>query len=128
MNDDMTAPEVYDFPDRDIADSLEWKSLCNVLGLDAYGHTDTDSHYRNEDGGYDDGVIRVVPYYWGEDETKMHHQDNPNFLDRQIGLKIWWYKYPFRGAVMNWKMTAEGLKRYFGGLALRYMAERISHE
>ena len=128
INPKVANPPVYKFPDRDIEDSVEWKALRNVLGLDDYGYTGQDNPYRNEEGGYDDGTLRIVPYYWGDDETKFHHEDNPNFWDRQIGLKIWWYKYPFRGATMNWEMTAAGLKRYFGGLAVRYMAERIRHE
>ena len=111
----------YRFPDRDIVYSEEWVALRAVLGIDSHGFTEEDNQYTNARGGYDDGVICVNPYYWGEDDAEA---EKPNFLDREIGLEIRWYKYPFRDSYMNWNMDAPAVKNYFGSLALRYMAKR----
>ena len=116
----------YPFPDRAIADSDEWLALCGVLGIDSHGCTEKDNPHRSDTGGYDDGVICVNPYWWGSgDESRA---DEPNFLDRRIGLEIRWYKYPFRDSYMNWQMGAESMKKYFGGLALSMMARRYEKE
>lgn len=115
----------YKFPDREIAGSDEWVALCAALGVDAYGHADIDNSFINERGGYDDGEICVNPYYWGDDEVEAA---KPNFLDRKIGLEIRWYKYPFRDAYMNWKMSEEELKKYFGSIALSHIAKQYRGE
>ena len=112
---------LYKFPDRDIVDSDEWNALLCALGLDNRGYSVKDGRYGNVRGGYDDGHICVNPYYWGDDDSEIA---KPNFLDRDIGLEIRWYKYPFRDSYMNWQMSAQDVKKYFGGLALRYMAAR----
>ena len=111
----------YEFPDRKIVDSDEWVALLNVLGLDDYGVTGIGNPHENDRGGYDDGVICINPYYWGDDEAEAA---KPNFLDRSIGLEIRWYKYPFRDSYMNWQMDAASLRKYFGALAIRYMARK----
>lgn len=110
----------YEFPDREIEGSVEWKALRSVLGLDYRGYTAKGSPHRGADGGYDDGHIVIHPYYWGDDYEK---QCLPNYRDNDCGLEINWYKYPFRDAYMNWKMTAVDLRRYFAAVALKYMAE-----
>ena len=113
----------YAFPDRDIVDSDEWLALLCALGTDFYGYVVWDDPHETKRGGYDDGTICINPYYWGDDDDEAA---KPNFLDRSIGLEIRWYKYPFRDAYMNWKMSAEEVKKYFGGLAIKYMAKRYS--
>lgn len=115
----------YKFPDREMADSDEWVALCAALGVDAYGHASKDNSFITERGGYDDGEICVNPYYWGDDEAEAA---KPNYIDRKIGLEIRWYKYPFRDAYMNWKMSAEELKKYFGTLALSRIAKQYRGE
>lgn len=115
----------YKFPDREIADSDEWLALLNVLGLNYRGYCDKGNPHENDRGGYDDGRICVNPYYWDDDEEEAA---KPNFLDRDIGLEIKWYKYPFRDAYTNWRMTAEEMKRYFGGLANTYAANKQRRE
>lgn len=115
----------YKFPDREIAGSDEWVALCAALGVDSYGHAGKDNSFVTECGGYDDGEICVNPYYWGDVEAEAA---KPNFLDRKIGLEIRWYKYPFRDAYMNWKMSAEELKKYFGTLALSRIAKQYRGE
>lgn len=112
----------YPFPDRDIAQGDAWHALLNVLGLDSRGHSEPGNPHRNDRGGYDDGTICINPYWWGNPDDE-EEAGKPNFLDRRIGLEIRWYKYPFRDSYMNWKMSAEELKRYFGSLALSYMAK-----
>lgn len=111
----------YEFPDRDIVDSDEWIALRNILGIDSDGVANKDNPHANKRGGYDDGEICVNPYYWGEDGEEA---DEPNFLDRRIGLEIRWYKYPFRDSYMNWQMDAPALRHYFGGLAIYLAAKK----
>ena len=111
----------YAFPDRDIVESDEWVALRVALGVDSYGHTEADNRYGNDRGGYDDGTICVNPYYWGDDEDEAA---KPNFLDRRIGLEIRWYKYPFRDSYMNWKMDAADVRKYFGTLAIKLIAQK----
>jgi len=110
----------YKFPDREIVDSTEWRALLNVLGVDLTGRTLETHPYHNERGGYEDDQILINPYYWGDDPEEAA---KPNYRDKSIGFEIRWYKYPFRDAYMNWHMSAEELKRYFGSVALSYMAE-----
>jgi hypothetical protein len=111
----------YPFPDREIANSDEWIALRHVLGIDSYGITKRGDPHETKRGGYDDGTICVNPYYWGEDDDEAA---KPNFIDRSIGLEIRWYKYPFRDSYMNWQMDAASLRKYFGALAIRYMARK----
>ena len=114
----------YKFPDRDIVNSDEWVALRHVLRIDSRGFTGEGNPFRNERGGYDDGVICINPYYWGEEDGDEAEAEKPNFLDREIGLEISWYKYPFRDSYMNWNMDAAAVRRYFGALAIKYMAEK----
>ena len=37
----------------------------------------------------------------------------PNFEHKPSGFKLWWYKYAFRGADMNYDLNAEELTRLF---------------
>ena len=66
-------------------------------GLDRYG-------WINAKPPYDLGDIIITPYRWDEDDNEGYW-GRPNFFHKQSGLAITWYKYPFRGAYSNKKIT-----------------------
>lgn len=58
-----------------------------------------------ESGGYgnsfENDTFMIHPYCWcEEDGCKWCEGVAPNFWYKPTDFKIWWYKYPFRGA--NW--------------------------
>lgn len=57
-------------------------------------HKELNSPFANTGMSYKNDVFEVNAYYWGDDETMIHH---PNF--KYQGLKVWWYKYLPRGCV-----------------------------
>lgn len=84
------------------------------LGFDSYGYyvaEEFDEYNKlSPKTMYDDGVLMVNPYYWGEDEEfiKMH-----NFIYRPMNLEIDWYKYPLRDSYSNQLLIKEQLIKLF---------------
>ena len=56
---------------------------------------------------FDNDVFSMRPYYWGDDEEEA---EKPNFVHKKSGLKLWWYKYPFRGAYTNKELSLKELE------------------
>lgn len=63
---------------------------------------------------YENDVFVLRPYYWGEcdcdaNEGEYHKKDcsliQPNFHHKPSGLKIKWYKHPFRDSYSNQEIT-----------------------
>ena len=80
------------------------------IGLDGYGYLENNEleKYKTERGGFENDTFTINPYYWGEDESIMQE---PNFVFKPTGLKIDWYKYPFRDSYSNKEITFEELKQ-----------------
>jgi len=77
----------FEFPDRQLVESKEWKKLAKVdLEFD----------------GFDNEVFTIRPYYWGDDEKE---EALPNFIYKPTGFEIKWYKYAFRDSYMNQELS-----------------------
>ena len=100
----------YEFPDRSLVDSKEWKQLMRVLQMDYHGNSDLYSPCVTEYGGYRNNTFEIMPYYLGEDEAIM---ELPNFKYFPTGFEIQWYKYPFRNSYMNQPLTSEQILEIF---------------
>lgn len=78
------------------------KFLENI-GLDSYGYvprwsSDELKKYQNARGGLENDVFIINPYYWGDDEDEM---TKPNFIFKETGYELQWYKYPLRDSYAN---------------------------
>lgn len=51
----------------------------------------------------------VRPYWWGDEDAE--EAKLPNFEAPQIGLKLWWYKYPLRGSCCTIQFTEEVMSK-----------------
>ena len=72
-------------------------------GFDSYAHyTNNDTFYN-----YSNMTFEIRPYYWGDDPNIA---ELPNFVYHPTGLKISWYKYPFRDAYANYLPEIEEFK------------------
>jgi len=89
-----------------ITDRATWEKVFYTLfepEFDSYMYyQDIDNpdakSFLTDRGGYENDVFLINPYYWGDDEKIA---GEPNFIYKPSDLKIYWYKYPFRGAYMN---------------------------
>ena len=107
----------YEFPDRDLVDSKEWRSLLSLAcDGDFYGYGG--EHFpHNERGGVTTELFEINPYYWGECDCvgEEHAPDCPclrhNFTYKPTGFWIDWYKYPFRDSYMSEDISKRQLKR-----------------
>lgn len=84
------------------------------LGFDSYGHYveekfDNNIKYEPKEI-YEDEVLMVNPYYWGEDEELMNMH---NFIYKPMNLEIDWYKYPLRDSYSNQFLVKEQLIQMF---------------
>lgn len=62
-------------------------SMCELFMYPVFDH--------NYGERLETDVVKITPFdYNGEDES-------PNFIYKPTGLKIWWYKYPFRSSYSN---------------------------
>lgn len=78
------------------------KFLENI-GLDSYGYvplwsSDELKKYQTSNGGFENNIFIINPYYWGEDENEAI---KPNFIFKSTGYELKWYKYPLRDAYAN---------------------------
>ena len=71
-------------------------------GFDGYGYKD--GHHERT---FENSTFIIRPYYWGEDEEIAAL---PNFVYKQTGLEINWYKYPMRDAYSNQDIDLETFK------------------
>ena len=60
--------------------------------------------YIMEDGytgmyPFENETFQIKPYSWGEEPNDWHFWHKPS------GLKVYWYKYPLRGASANMEIT-----------------------
>ena len=100
----------------------EFSYFLEDCGFDGYGHIDNDDlerHLITIDSGrliktssgaempehthaFDNGVFRVMPYWWGNSEKIA---ELPNFIfyskDNSENFELKWYKYPLRDAYSN---------------------------
>jgi len=88
--------------DRDLVMELYWHNLLKVCGLDAYG---MNSHGK----GFENDTFAIRPYNWSDENDPL-----PNFEYKPTGLKIEWYKYPFRASYMTKPYNREELRWIFG--------------
>lgn len=51
----------------------------------------------------------VRPYWWGNEDAE--EAELPNFEAPQIGLKLWWYKYPLRSSYCTMQFTEEVMNK-----------------
>lgn len=75
------------------------------IGADNYGNVENFADLETNTA-IDNEVFTLRPYYWGDDEEV---EKLPNFVYKPDNLEINWYKYPFRGAYSNKKITGEYL-------------------
>lgn len=91
------------------------KVFCKFLediGLDSYGYvpqwaSDELKKYQKTNGGFENDVFIINPYYWGEDEEI---KQLPNFVFKETGYTIDWYKYPLRDSYANQDISFENFK------------------
>ena len=50
---------------------------------------------------FENDVFQIKPYSWGDAPNDWHFYHKPS------GLKVYWYKYPLRGATANMNITPE---------------------
>lgn len=50
---------------------------------------------------FENDVFQIKPYSWGIEPNDWHFYHKPS------GLKVYWYKYPLRGAASNMNITPE---------------------
>ena len=55
----------------------------------------------NGEYAFENHVFQIKPYSWGEEPNDWHFHHKPS------GLKVYWYKYPLRGAMSNMSITHE---------------------
>ena len=72
-------------------------------GFDTYGYVPQWASgelkkFQNARGGFENDVFIINPYYWGDDENEM---TKPNFIFKEIGYELQWYKYPLRDSYAN---------------------------
>jgi len=103
--------------------SRDWQdsfiSFLLTAGFDAYGHIDNDLLERNlitiegneccldlehkeHIHGFDNGIFRVLPYWWGDSENIA---ELPNFVYYPNQYELSWYKYPLRDSYANKEIT-----------------------
>lgn len=92
----------YEFPDRDIVDSHAWQLILELTDSDGYMFTEDEGH-KNSRGGYEDDVVAMRPYWWGDSDDP--EANKPNLVYKPTGFEIMWYKYPFRDSYMNQDLT-----------------------
>lgn len=84
--------------DRSWSDKMY--ELFGAAGLDSYGYAEEKKATIR--GGFQNGIFRVEPYYWGDDEEIA---DEPNFWYYPTGFELAWYKYPLRDSYCNQRIT-----------------------
>lgn len=107
----------------------EWQDkFCEFLdecGFDTYGYINDDTlekeygiiiegegivtlkngeSYKEHQQGFDNGIFRILPYYWGESENICKLS---NFIYYPENYEIQWYKYPLRDSWSNKEITFE---------------------
>ena len=97
----------------------EFVSGLYELGFDRYGVIIDDESFLfsenirfDPEGGpyYDDGILTVRPYYWGDDDFL---ESLPNFVFKEDGLEISWYKYALRGAFSSRPLDSSYIRSVF---------------
>lgn len=64
------------------------------IGCDSYGYSLETDKYQS---CIENDTFTLRPYSWNDDDES----DLPNFEYKPLGLQIFWYKYPLRGATSN---------------------------
>ena len=101
------------FPvDRDLIEPVFWDEFGDVFDTYMFFMSKDPEKKKHitDRGGYENGVFKVNPYYWGEDEDIM---DEPNFIYKPEGIEISWYKYPMRDAYSSVLLTKDRAKEIF---------------
>lgn len=113
----------YEMPYRELVNGPSWETLCEAAQVDqGYGHLERDSQPDDpEHGGFENKIFAIRPYDWSEPDEFL-----PNFEHKPSGFKLWWYKYAFRGADMNYDLSAKELARLFRLCALHLGVETRS--
>lgn len=79
--------------------------MLEDIGFDNYGYAP--KHLRNKFDEFENDVFFLKPYYWGDDENEMA---KPNFVFKETGYELQWYKYPLRDAYCNQKLPFKEFK------------------
>lgn len=87
----------------------EFSEFLRKAGFDSYGFAD-ETHFKPfmksllDAMQFENDVFVLMPYYWGE-EIKV--QELPNFIHKESGYKLSWYKYPLRDSYANKDISLE---------------------
>ena len=135
----MSKPSFGTFPVPQNSDyQRDFLEFLTRSGFDVYGHIDNEKlweFWSDDDFCFENDTFILRPYYWGDRDDIP---GLPNFVYKPESLEIRWYKYPFRGAFANKKVSEEefqdilaecekSLDSVFGGKARTvYRAETIS--
>lgn len=98
----------YGIPDRmGLQLSIEWSLLLRIARCDSYGWCYSDR--TNEKGGFHCDDFDIRPFDYNIEDGS----EPPNFEFRPGGLRMWWYKYPWRAADMNMPLTLKQILDVF---------------
>ena len=93
----------YPIEDRRQWEDVFWKYFEDYFDYHGYYMKEKeDPEHTTERGGYENDVFLIEPYFWGEDEEIA---EKPNFVFKHTGIEVQWYKYPFRDAYCNEKVS-----------------------
>ena len=96
--------------DRKLEDSPSWYKLLEATESDKYGITSCKEN-ANDVCGFENDVFAIRPYWWGDSDAEEANM--PNFLYKQNGFEIRWYKYPFRDSYINMDLEISEIEEIF---------------
>jgi hypothetical protein len=75
------------------------QTLQREVNQELWTYIMTEPH--NGEYPFENDVFQIKPYSWGDAPNDWHFYHKPS------GLKVYWYKYPLRGATVNMNITPE---------------------
>ncbi|EQF22287.1 hypothetical protein QEW_4456 [Clostridioides difficile CD160] len=85
--------------------SKEFIVFMNNIGLTSCGYNAENKSIISANG-YENDIFKIKPYEY----DKYINKKECNFLYKPLNIEIFWYKYPFRIAYSNKKISYEYFK------------------
>ena len=110
---DSSEPDEFEYVIKDrkhLDNNIGWHVLLDVTRSEWYGYTESSS--KNERDGFHNDLFDIRQYteWSGAEEDPI---PEPNFEFRPTGLKMTWYKYPWRAATANMELSANQIDEVF---------------